>query len=412
MDIPSRNGTAAGGIKMSGKNRYDFAVAGTGIVGLATAFYLQKRFPGSRLLLLEKEAGVARHQTGRNSGVIHSGIYYKPGSFKAKNCVEGYRLLLDFLKENDIPYHLSGKLIVATEESETAELKRLYENGLKNGLRRIALLDAKEMRELEPDIRGIAAIHVPYTGVTDYRAVSRKLQGILEKGGAEFAFKTRIHRIMPGQPVEIHTSQGTYFADKVIVAAGLYSDKLYGGDEFRIIPFRGEYYYLRPPWADKVRTMVYPVPDPRFPFLGIHLTRHIDGSVSAGPSAVLAWGREAYGCFDLHPGELLETLRYPGFRQLARKYAKTGLQEMLRSWFKPLFARSVRKFLPDFPVRALYGYHSGIRAQLVDRSGRLVDDFVMRKRENVTYILNAPSPAATASLAIGKQVVEGVVSEM
>ncbi|NPA43194.1 MAG: L-2-hydroxyglutarate oxidase, partial [Chlorobi bacterium] len=361
---------------------YDFAVVGAGIVGLATAFALKKRFPRASVAVVEKEQAPARHQTGRNSGVIHSGIYYAPGSYKARNCIRGYGLLLNFLKREKLPHRLDGKLIVATRKEEIPRLRALYERGLANGLDRIRWFEPADIARREPHIRGIAAVYVPYTGVTDFGAVARRLADILQRHGTDFYFERPVHRVVAGNPVRLLTPQGTLEAGRVAVAAGLQTDRLYGSDEFRIIPFRGEYYYLRSPWAEKVRALVYPVPDPRYPFLGVHLTRHIDGRVSAGPGAVLACGREAYTRGGFQWRDCRDTLAFPGFWKMALRHWRTGIREMGRSLFKPLFARAVRRFLPGFPARALFGYHSGIRAQLTDRRGQLVDDFVIRRREH------------------------------
>ncbi len=391
---------------MNEQKIYDFAVAGAGIVGLATAYWLRRLYPQASVLILEKEKDVARHQTGRNSGVIHSGIYYKPGSRKARNCIEGYGLLLDFLNEHRIPYRLDGKLIVAVEAGEIPRLRELYRNGLANGLDRIRYIEGDEIRKYEPHIRGLAAIYVPYTGVTDYAEVGRTLKEILTEQGVDFRFGTRVERIEPGEPVRIHANGRIFRAEKTVVTAGLHGDRLYGGNEFRIIPFRGEYYNLKREQAAKIRSMVYPVPDPRYPFLGIHLTRHIDDRVSAGPSAVLAFGREAYRKGQWNLRDLAYILSFPGFWRMAARHWRTGVQEMMRSAFKRRFARAAQKFLPDLQAGDLTGFHSGIRAQLVDRQGNLVDDFVIRKRKNTVYVLNAPSPAATASLSIGRQVAE------
>ncbi len=389
---------------MADNKIYDFAVVGTGIVGLATAYFLSRKFPSASILMLEKAHDVALHQSGHNSGVIHSGIYYKPGSFKAENCLAGYKLLIEFLEKHHLPYRLDGKLIVATDNKEIERLIRLYENGLQNGLRKIILLDREGIKNYEPHIAGLQGIYVPYTGVTDYRLVSKKLLEIIQAEGAKVLFNTNVEKIIPGNIPDLLTGKGTYRAAKVVVAAGLHSDRLYGENEFRIIPFRGEYYYLKKPWAEKIRSMIYPVPDPRYPFLGIHLTRHIDSMVSAGPSAVLSPGRETYRKFQINVHDLKDTFLYKGFRKMAFKNFHTGINEIFRSLFKPLFVKEVRKFLPGIPTHALYGYHSGIRAQLTDRQGNLIDDFVIRHKQNVTYVLNAPSPAATASLAIGEQV--------
>ena len=386
--------------------QYDIAVVGAGIVGLATAFRLLQSRPGAHILVLDKENRPGRHQTGRNSGVIHSGIYYRPGSAKARNCIEGYRLMLDFLEKSGIPYRISGKLIVATDEPEENRLQELYRNGLENGLERIRLLTARQIRDFEPNITGRAALWVPYTGITDYGRVAAALAAKLRAGGVEIRLGQRVERIVPGPVPELHTSHGIIKANRVVVAAGLQSDRLWGGNEFRMVPFRGEYYFIRSPKDKLIRSMVYPVPDPRYPFLGIHLTRHIDGRVSAGPSAVLAPGREAYGKFDWNARDLVDTLRFPGFWRMALQNRRAGWVEIRRWLSKRAFLQAARKFLPQLEPDDLTGYHSGIRAQLVDRQGRLVDDFVFRRAENVLYVLNAPSPAATASLSIGRHIAE------
>ncbi len=388
--------------------QYDFAVAGAGIVGLATAYRLLKTHAGARILVLDKEARPGLHQTGRNSGVIHSGIYYRPGSAKARNCIEGYRLMLDFLEKTGIPYRLSGKLIVATDADEEERLEELYRNGLENGLEKIRLLTGGQIGNYEPHIRGRAALLVPYTGITDYRSVARALAEKIRSKGGEIMTSTRVNRIVPGQVPELHTSRGKIKAGRVVVAAGLQSDRLWGGKTFRIIPFRGEYYFIRPPKDKLIRSMVYPVPDPRYPFLGIHLTHHIDGRVSAGPSAVLAPGREAYGKYEWNLNDLAGILGFAGFWRMGLKNRRAGWAEIRRWLSKRAFLRAARKFLPQLELNDLTGYHAGIRAQLVDRQGRLVDDFVFRRRENVLYVLNAPSPAATASLSIGRHIVENI----
>jgi len=385
---------------------YDFAVVGAGIVGLTTAFSLLRRFPKSRTVIIEKEKEVATHQTGRNSGVIHSGIYYSPGSLKALNTRKGYRLLLNFLKKYQIPHRITGKLIVAAKPHETGRLDRLYANGLKNGLEGLERLDKHEIGFYEPRIRGEAALYVPQTGITDYRLVSLQLKKLLRQAGTEFMFSTFVKQVVPGNPVRLITSQDDIYAERAVIAAGLHGDRLFGKSEYKIIPFRGEYYYLRPAYASQIGRPVYPVPDPRYPFLGVHLTPHLDGRMSAGPSAVWAPGREAYRKWQCNPADVADTLTWPGFYKMARRHWKTGLREISRSFIKHLFANEVRKFLPNVPDKALYGFHSGIRAQLVDKEGRLADDFIIRNKPGVCFVLNAPSPAATASFAIAESIAD------
>ena len=385
--------------------QYDYVIVGAGIVGLATAYRLLKAVRQARVLVVDKEDRPGFHQTGHNSGVIHSGIYYRPGSAKANNCIKGYRMMIDFLEKHGIPYRLRGKLIVATTPPEEEELERLYQNGLTNGLKRIQKLTAKGIKQYEPHIKGNEAILVPYTGITDYAQVASALAFSVRELGGEILLNTKVKHIEPGQNPAIHTNKGIIKAGQVVVGAGLQTDRLWGDNEFRIIPFRGEYYFLRPPKDQWVKTMIYPVPDPRYPFLGVHLTRHIDGKVSAGPSAILSAGRETYEKFAVDWDDLKDTLNFPGFWPMAKQNYRAGLAEMMRWISKSAFLHSVRKFLPELKLSDLTGYHAGIRAQLVDREGRLVDDFVFRQQENVLFVLNAPSPAATASLSIGEHIV-------
>ncbi len=382
-------------------------IVGAGIVGLATAWQVQKRFPGVKIIILEKEPLHALHQTGRNSGVIHSGIYYRPGSLKARNCRHGYQLLLEFARYYDIPHRISGKLIVARDPSEFEQLQKLYENGLKNGLENLKTLDREDIRHFEPHINGLKAVHVPQTGVIDFGKVADTLAEIIQLDGGEILYNHRVLAIDRPENPRILTNQGDFHGGRVIVCAGLHGDRLFG-KKYRIIPFRGEYFRLNKPHNKKINALVYPVPDPRFPFLGIHLTRHINGKVTAGPNAVLAFGREAYAKTAFNLRDTADTFTWPGFWKLAFRYGKTGIKEMIRSLSKQQFAREVSRWLPGVTAKDLLPYPSGIRAQIMDKAGNLIDDFVIEKEGNVTYVVNAPSPAATASLAIGRKIAESI----
>ncbi len=383
------------------------AIIGAGIVGLATARFLRKKYPGAQITVLEKEPAPALHQTGRNSGVLHSGIYYKPGSLKSKNCLAGYRMMLDFAEAEKIPYKISGKLILATRKEQLPGLERLYKNGKKAGLKGLIKLDKSGIKEYEPYVRGVAGLFVPQTGVIDFGKVAESLYLLLENEGVVFHFHTEAVQILPGDRPVILTNKGKLEADYVVVCAGLYADRFKDAG-YRIIPFRGEYYRLPERIAQKVRSLVYPVPDERFPFLGVHLTRHINGEVTAGPNAVLALGREAYVKTGFNWHDSVKTFTWPGFWKLAFKYGRYGAAEMLRSFSKKRFAASVREMLPDMEVSDLLPHRPGIRAQTVDRKGHLADDFILEQDGRILYVLNAPSPAATASLAIGKYIAEKI----
>lgn len=389
-------------------------VIGGGIVGLATAYHILQTKQKIRLVLLEKEVAPAQHQTGNNSGVIHSGIYYKPGSLKAKNCLEGYRMLLKFCNKHEIPVDLCGKIIVAADESELTSLQNIYERGRANGLNGIKVLSAKQIQEHEPFAAGIKGLFVPQTGIVNYRAVSQTLEKEVLRLGGEIRYHRHVQNIIPGSTIHIETDSESVTCDFLVSAAGLYSDKIakmtHPDANFQIIPFRGEYYKITPSKANLVRNLIYPVPDPDFPFLGVHFTRRIDGSIEAGPNAVLAFAREGYKKSTINISELIETLRFSGFRSLARKYWRTGLGEIYRSVSKRAFTKALKKLVPAIQRQDLTPAGAGVRAQACYADGTLVDDFLILEKNNIIHVCNAPSPAATSSLAIGRKITERFLS--
>lgn len=387
----------------------DIIVIGGGIVGLATALNLLNNDPKRTVTVLEKEEEIARHQTGNNSGVIHSGLYYKPGSLKAKNCLHGYNLLLEFCNTHEIPYDLCGKIVVATEEKELPLLNTLYDRGQQNGLRDFRMLNAEQLKEYEPHVAGLAGFFVPQTGIVDYRKVAAKYADLIREKGGEVKLGEKVTSITSSSGhVTIVTEKGSHEASLVINCAGLYSDKiakLTAPDiDVKIIPFRGEYYKLRKDREYLVKNLIYPVPDPNFPFLGVHFTRMMRGGVEAGPNAVLAFRREGYKKSDINLGELTETLAWPGFQKVAGKYWRTGLGEMYRSFSKAAFTKALQKLIPEIKEEDLVEGGAGVRAQACDRTGGLVDDFLIIEKPQVINVCNAPSPAATSSLAIGETV--------
>ena len=388
----------------------DLTVVGGGIVGLATAYQFTSRYPGNRVVVLEKEDRVAVHQTGHNSGVLHSGIYYQPGSLKAINCRAGKRAMEEFCAAEGIDYEICGKVIVAITEADLPALQRIYDRGLANGIT-CQLIDTVRLRDLEPFAAGVKAIHVPEAGIVNYRQVCERLAKRVREGGGELVFGARVTAVRHHcDGITAITPQGDFTSKQLINCAGLYSDRvarLTGQDpKSKIIPFRGEYFALKPTAYRLCRNLIYPTPDPQFPFLGVHFTRMIDGSVECGPNAVLAFGREAYQFFSVNPGELLETLTYGGFIRMATKHWRMGLGEMWRSLSKQAFVRALQRLVPDIRASDLLSAPAGIRAQAVDSGGGLVDDFLIREADRVLNVCNAPSPAATASLQIGESIVD------
>lgn len=397
-------------------DRMEVAIIGGGIVGLATAYRLVERDPGCRLVVLEKEAEVGRHQSGHNSGVIHSGIYYTPGSLKARNCRAGKAALEAFCEREGIAYERCGKVIVATEPDELPVLDNILRKGKANGVA-CERIDVARLQEIEPHVRGVAAIHVPESGIADYPAVCRRLaQRIEERGGAIWT-DARVHGMQrKGRSTTLETEAGAVEATCVVSCAGLYSDRVAAmtGIEpgVQIVPFRGEYYALTPDARDLCRGLIYPVPNPNFPFLGVHFTRTIDGGVECGPNAVLAFAREGYDRWTVDGGELVEIFQYGGFRRLAAKYCRTGLMELWRSFSKRSFHRALQKLIPSVNMADLVPIEAGVRAQAVSPDGQLVDDFLIKEGPGVINVLNAPSPAATASLNIGTMIAEQVEAQL
>lgn len=381
------------------------------MVGLGVALEITRRFPRQKLLLVEKEDAVARHQSGHNSGVIHSGVYYTPGSLKARLCVAGAAAMVEFCREHAVPHNVCGKVIVATDEEELPRLEELRKRGEENGLTGLRLIGPQELREFEPYASGLQALLVPSTGVTDYALVCEKYaQLIVANGGAvqTSAAVTRIQR--SAQEIVVETSKGAFATRSMINCAGLYSDRIarMAGDDpgIMIVPFRGEYYDLTPERSSLVRALIYPVPDPRFPFLGVHFTRRITGRVDAGPNAVLALAREGYRHSDISARDLASSLAFPGFWRMARKHWRNALGEWHRSLSKQAFVRALQRLLPEIRESDLVPGGSGVRAQALKPDGALVDDFQFVPSGKVLHVLNVPSPAATASLRIGKTIVD------
>ena len=388
----------------------DIAIVGGGIVGLAAARELLQRRPGTKLVVLEKESQLGQHQSGHNSGVIHSGIYYKPGSYKARLCVEGVRSMKAFCEKNDIPVETCGKVIIATSQEEVPRLQTLYERGVANGVPGVAVIDLGRLKELEPHANAVAAIHSPQTAIVDYGQVSQAFARDLLARGAVIERGFRVDRIArAGGELRIGGGDGRVITARHLVnCAGLYSDvvaRMAGAPvDVQIVPFRGEYYMIRPERHGLVRGLIYPVPDPEFPFLGVHFTRTIHGEVEAGPNAVLAFAREGYRWSRVRPAELARTLTFPGVWRMAAKYWQTGAYEVYRSLSKAAFVTALQRLVPALQPDDIQPGGSGVRAQAVTRDGALVDDFRIVQSADAIHVLNAPSPGATASLAIGRHI--------
>ena len=388
----------------------DLAIVGAGIIGLATAHRYIAKHPGQSVLILERESGFAHHQTGRNSGVLHSGIYYAPGSMKAELAVAGRSAMVDFCRERGIDHEVCGKVIVATRDDEIERLRALSGRAELNGLS-AELIDAGRLTEIEPHCNGIEALYVPSTGIVSYSKVCEALRIEIEESGGSVRFDTSVLNVEESEVgARISTSGGEIFARFLVNCAGLRCDQVAGmvnaAEGNRIVPFRGEYYELVPERSHLVKGLIYPVPDPSFPFLGVHLTRMIDGSIHAGPNAVLALSREGYRWRDVQPSQILEHLTNRGLWKLARKYWRTGAGEVWRSLNKAAFVRALQRLVPEIESKDLEASPAGVRAQAMDANGELLDDFAITRSGNSLHVINAPSPAATASLEIGGRIVE------
>lgn len=388
----------------------DIAIIGGGIVGLSTALHLVQRFRAS-VVVLEAETQIAQHQTGHNSGVIHSGLYYKPGSERARLCAEGREAMYRFCAEHGLPHERCGKLVVAIEERELPALDELQRRGLANGLEGIRKLTGPELKDYEPHVAGIAGLHVPQTGIVDYKLVAQKYAELIERNGGAILVRSRLLGVQKrGGELVLQTTHGDMPCKQLINCGGLQADRvarMCGVDPgVQVVPFRGEYYALVPERRFLVKNLIYPVPDPRFPFLGVHFTRSVHGEVDAGPNAVLALRREGYSRWNVSPRDVWEMLRFPGFWRMASKYWRTGISEMYRSFSKRSFYRSLKRLIPELEMSDIHPFGSGVRAQAMERSGALVDDFRFVEAENMIHVLNAPSPAATASLSIGRTIAE------
>ena len=394
------------------EGRVDIAVIGGGIVGLSTGVHLVERFPGAKVVVLEKEASLAAHQTGHNSGVIHSGLYYKPGSLKATMAKAGSKSMVEFCERHGIGHEVCGKIVVATRAEELPLLENLFARGLENQLP-VEKISATRANEIEPHVAAVSAIWVPTTGIADYRAVCATYARLIEEAGGSVHLNTKVERLdRVGSTHRVVTNRGDIEANFIVNCAGLYSDRVTrmdGADPTaQIVPFRGEYYELAPHRRDLVKGLIYPVPNPDFPFLGVHFTRMIDGSVHAGPNAVLAFKREGYEKRDFDAKELVEILRYRGFHRLAAKNWREGAREMWRSISKKSFVRSLQQLIPEVTEDDVVPTHAGVRAQALKPDGGMVDDFLIVEGNGSLHVCNAPSPAATASLEIGREIASRV----
>lgn len=390
--------------------RYDIAIVGGGILGLATAMRITQDFPQYKVVVIEKEAAIAQHQTGHNSGVIHAGIYYAPGSQKANFCSAGAKLLRQFCDEHAIEYEMCGKIIVATCEEQIPQLEELFRRGTANGAEGLEMIDAEHLKELEPHVVGIKGIFSPNTGIVNFTKVSQAYAAEIRGAGGDISTGTEVYSIVRREGrVYLETSKGDVSAQYIINCAGLYADAIARMMDVdigvRIIPFRGEYFSIRPERTYLVKSLIYPVPDPNVPFLGVHFTRRIDGLVEAGPNAVLAFAREGYKKTSFRLGDTVGMLRYPGFWRMSRTYWKTGLNEQYRSMRKSVFLKCLQALVPEIQMDDLAYPGTGVRAQAVDRQGRLLQDFSIAETESAIHVLNAPSPGATSSLTISQYIV-------
>jgi (S)-2-hydroxyglutarate dehydrogenase len=387
-------------------------IIGGGIVGLALAHRVAARYPDVRVTVFEKEAGPGQHQSGNNSGVLHCGLYYKPGSMKAKLAVTGIRKMVSFCERNGIPFELCGKIVVATDESEKGRLRALYDRGLANGLKGPQLLKREQIADHEPHASGVEALHVPQEGIVDYIAVTRAMVKCIENEGSRVLFGTKVINLHRSKTWKVITTQGEFEADFIVNCAGLHCDRvsrLAGADpSARIVPFRGEYYRLKRDSEYLVRNLIYPVPDPSFPFLGVHFTRLIRGGIEAGPNAVLALAREGYKKTQIVPRDIFEVLTYPGFWKFLKKHRSMCLHELAQSFNKDRFCRALQRLVPEITVNDLEVGGAGVRAQALSPNGELLQDFCFVRQEGALHVLNAPSPAATASLAIADEIIGNV----
>src|SRR5690554_5141362 len=398
--------------------RSDVIVVGAGIVGLATAHALLNRRPGLTVTVLDKEAALARHQTSHNSGVVHSGIYYRPGSLRARLCVSGVARLREFCADHDLPYQEVGKVVVATDASELPRLETLFDRGTANGVPDLELVDQARLKEIEPHAAGLRAIYSPRTAIADFPAVAERLAELFQAAGGEVRLGVRVEGMKAtGSGVTVSTDHGPLETRYVITCAGVQADRIArqaGADvsDVRIVPFRGEYYLLRQERQHLVKGLIYPVPDPALPFLGVHLTRTVHGEVEAGPNAVFALSREGYGTFDVRLADLLDALTFPGLWAMAARFWRVGAYELYRSFSKAAFVEALRRLVPEIGLADVHRGGAGVRAQALGRDGQLLDDFVIRESPRALHVINAPSPAATASLAIAEHLVDRAVAKL
>lgn len=393
--------------------KYDFTIIGAGIVGLSTAYKLSLKYPDAQILVLEKEERVAAHQTGKNSGVIHSGIYYEPGSYKARNCVDGRHQLVAFCKEHGVAMEVCGKVIVATNEEELPRLEAIFQRGLKNEIEGIEMIGVDRLHELEPHVEGVAAIHVPCSGIVDYAGMCEKLMELLEAGNGCVQFNSAVSQITTKQDkVKVVAGGKSMYSNYVVNCAGLYSDHVARDagvhSEVKIVPFKGEYYELKPEAEYLVKNLIYPLPNPEFPFLGVHFTRMALGGIECGPNAVFAFKREGYKKLSFDLKETTETFNFPGFWKMARQHWKMGIDEYRRSFSKKAFVKGLQKLIPSIREEHLKVSPAGIRAMALQPNGEILDDFHFEVADRQVHVLNAPSPAATAGLAIGDEIVKKI----